>query len=214
MVAVIIRSTNHVAPRLSFAASVVLLSKYVERLALMIKYASRLQRLTFCSSTFSLLKKRDKRTLAFILKAELFVVCTRCILSDVIISKITATISAPRWHGSTVQLFAKKKTQENSSCIKVSVISLSGKKRSPWADEKGGRCKNEGGWNYADKHRIDVRCYRQCVLSTKTILPDRCPYNQIQSEHDREFFSATVLISHAMTFEFIIIREFIVHVLL
>lgn len=54
------------------------------------------------------------------------------------------------------------------------------------AVRESARHENEGGRDHANKHRANVRRYRQCVLSEKTVLSDCRSHNQIQSEHDRE----------------------------
>jgi len=47
------------------------------------------------------------------------------------------------------------------------------------AVRESARHENEGGWDHVDKHRTNMRCYWQCVLSKKTILSDRRSHNQI-----------------------------------
>ena len=47
------------------------------------------------------------------------------------------------------------------------------------AVRESARHENERGWDYADKHRANMRRYWQCVLSKKTILSDRRSHNQI-----------------------------------
>lgn len=70
----------------------------------------------------------------------------------------------------------------------VGPISLSrGDASTRWhLTRESGRRENEGGRDHADKHRANMRRYRQRVLPEKTVLSYRGAHNQIQSEYDRE----------------------------
>lgn len=120
---------------------------------------------------------------------QIICIYTVCTIEYIYNSKIPRRyqrhVNTDSWN--TVQPAAVETVDEHKILRAISISEFSPRRTQPLGSRKNGR-ENEGSWNYVDKHRTNMRCYWSCILSKKTILSDCCPHNQIQSEHDCEFF--------------------------
>jgi len=129
-----------------------------------------------------------KKNLRAIIEANNLHVYIRCTRLDNIIRRYRDDISATLTPTCAEHCAAVETVDERKILRAISINEFSCRETQPLGSRKKNGRENEGGWDHVDKHRANMRCYWPCILSKKTILSDCCPHNQIQPEHDCEFF--------------------------